>query len=119
MLFYEEPLYKEPTYGMLKYFEKAYTTKGKFPKELFNLKKFYNTKQSRIRKLVPFIFSQGLHRLFAMNVLSPSLFIDLTLQPKLKAKRTSPFYLFQQHFYDGTNCMLKIKELLRNFTTTI
>ena len=62
-------------------FRKTYTTKGKFRKELFNLKNFYYSKQSRIGKLVPFMCSNNPYRLFAMLVLSPSFFIDLTLQP--------------------------------------
>ena len=37
-------------------------------------------------KVVPFICTQHPHRLFAMLVLSPSFFIDLTLQTKLKTK---------------------------------
>ena len=55
------------------------------------------------------------YRLFAMLVLSPSFSIDVTLQPKLKAKfRTLMFYMCLYHFY-GTNCEGNIKELLRNF----
>ena len=48
----------------------TYTNKVKFPKELFSLKNFYNSKQSRIRKLAPFIYSQNSHRLLAMLVSS-------------------------------------------------
>ena len=33
-------------------------TRGQFRKELFNLKSFCSSKQSRIRKPVPFIYSQ-------------------------------------------------------------
>ena len=33
-------------------------TRGKFRKELFNVKSFYSSKQSRIRKPVLFIYSQ-------------------------------------------------------------
>ena len=83
--------------------------------ELFNLNNYYNTRQSRIRKLLQFSYSRNPHRLFAMLVLSPSFFIDFTLQPKSKAKfRISMFYVCLHHFY-GPTCVLKIKELLRNF----
>ena len=70
------------------------------------MKNLYNSKLSRVRKPVPF---QNPHKLFAMLVLSPSFFINLTLQPKLKAKFRIPnFYMCLYHFY-GTKCALKIK----------
>ena len=84
-LFLKEPLYKEPTCGKPKYPKNLNTSKGKFSQEFFNLKHFYNSKQSRIRKQAPLICSQTPHRLIAMLVLSPSFFIDLMLQTKVKA----------------------------------
>ena len=94
---------------------RTYTTKGKFSKGLFNLKNFYNAKQSRIRKLVPFICSQNPHRLLAMLVLSSSFFIDPMLQSKFKAKfRILMFCTCLYHYY-STTCEVKIKKLLRNF----
>ena len=81
----------------------------------FNLRKCYNSRQSRSRKPVPFICSQSPNGLFGIIVLSPSLFIDLTLQLKLKAKcKISIVYMCLHHVY-GTNCEVKIKELLGNF----
>ena len=78
------------------------------------MKDFYNCKQSRIGRLVLLICSQNPYRLFAMLVLSPSFFIDLTLQPKVEAKFSiSLFSLYLHHFY-GTKCVLKSKEPLRN-----
>ena len=79
------------------------------------MKNVYNNKKSRIKKPVLFICSQKSHRLFAMPVPSVSCFIRLRLHPKLKAKfRTSMFYLCLYHIY-STKCVVKMKELLRNF----
>ena len=77
-LFYKEPLYKEPTCRMPEYY-RTYTTRRKFPKELFNLRNFYNSKQSRIRRLVPFICYQNLHRFLARFVPSVECFTGLKL----------------------------------------
>ena len=75
------------------------------------MENFYNTKQSRIRKLVPCSCRQKPYIQSAMLVLSPSFFIDLTLQPKSKVEFRTLMCLY--HFY-GTNCEVKIKKLLRN-----
>ena len=46
-----------------------------------------------------------------MLVLSPSFFMDLTLQPKLKAEfRILMFYMCLYHFHVA-NCEVKIEEL--------
>ena len=66
---YKEPLYKEPTCRMLKYLKDLYYRR-KIPEEFMNLANFHNSKQARIRKMVPFICSQIQHRLFAMLVSS-------------------------------------------------
>ena len=76
---------------------------------------FYNSKQSRIRKLVPFICNQNRHRLFAMLELNPSFVVDLTLQPKLKVKVKISMFPSSLYYFYGTNCALKSKELLRDF----
>ena len=49
--------------------QRTYTTKGKVPKELFNLKNCHNNKQVRNRMTVKLINSQNQHRLFARLVL--------------------------------------------------
>ena len=82
-------------------------------KELFKFKKFCITKQSRIKKLVPFIYSQNPRRLFAMLVLSPSFFVDLTAKSKGKIQDFDVFYVSVPSLC--TKCVQKIKELLRNF----
>ena len=56
-------------------FKELTQLKGKFPKGTFNLKNFYNSKQSRIRKQITFTCSQNPHRLFAMFVSNCSLSI--------------------------------------------
>ena len=58
---------------------RTYTAKGKFRKELVNLKTFFNSKQSRIKKLVPFRCIQNQLKLFAMLVSSVSCFFGLML----------------------------------------
>ena len=50
--FYKEPVYKEPTCRRPKYL--TYTTENDIPKELFNLKDFYNYKHQELKKQIPF-----------------------------------------------------------------
>ena len=78
MLFYKQPICKEPKCRMPNYLKNT-PTKAKFRRELFNVNNFYYTKQSRVRKPVPFICSQNPHRLLAMPVLGLPFFICLTL----------------------------------------
>ena len=84
----------------------TYTTKEKFSMEFFNLNNLYNTKQSRSRKMVLFMYSQSL---------SPSFLIDLTFQPKIKDKIQTFNVLLVSVPLLCTICALKIKEPLRNF----
>lgn len=46
--FYKESVYKQPTRGS-KNIQKTYTTKNETPKELFDLKKFYDFKHQKLK----------------------------------------------------------------------
>ena len=73
-------------------------------KEFFNLKNFYNSKQSRIEKPTPFICSQNQHkRIFESSFL-----------PSLGKIQSFDIFLCLSNPY-GTICAVEIEELLRNF----
>ena len=84
-LFYKQPVCKEPKCRMPNYLKNT-PTKAEFRRELFNVNNFYYTKQSRVRKPVPFICSQNPHRLCAIPVLGLPFFHLSYIITKLKGK---------------------------------
>ena len=108
-------LNKEPTCRMPKYLKNfSKRTKEKFPKKLFK-NSFITPNNQNLGRWFHSFAAKNPYRSFAMLVLSPSFFIALTLQPKVKAKFADFIFYTCLYYFYGTNCALKIKELLRNF----
>ena len=76
------------------------------------MKNFYNTNNQELESWFHSFAAKTLIDCSLCLCKSPSFFIDLTLQPNLKANFRLPMCLY--HVY-GTNCEVKIKELLWNF----